>query len=184
MPAVLRYAPACARSVRAGDLQEYGTGPVPCREDQREAPASRYSARQVAATHLARMLQRQTGLPMLTLRPVLTYGPHQAESVFIPSLLRACLANRDGHRTAGDPARDLVSVDDLAKPSVRQTDPVTRLEVAAQAGRVRGLQRQVCDPSRARSLLGWEATLPIEEGPARSMAWQREARDHAPSAGR
>lgn len=76
---------------------------------------------------------------MVTLRPALTLGPHRAESFFTPSLIRACLANRDGHRTADHPARDLPE---------------------------------------------WEATLSIEERPARSMAWQREARDHAPSAGR
>lgn len=116
--AVARAAPA-ARVIRAGGLEEYGTGPLPYHEHQREAPISPYSASQVAATHLAEMFHRQTGLAIVTLRLALLYGPRQAAGFFIPSLILACLAGRSFEMTAGDQTRDFVYVDDAVDAFVR-----------------------------------------------------------------
>ena len=105
--------PALGRVVRTGGLEEYGSGPLPYREDQREAPVSAYSAGQVAVTHFCEMLHRRTALPIVTLRPALTYGPGQSTSFFIPSLIDACLEGRAFRMTAGLQTRDLVYVDDV-----------------------------------------------------------------------
>ena len=52
--------------VRAGGLEEYGTGATPYVETQREQPISPYSASQVAATHYCEMLQLGTDAALPT----------------------------------------------------------------------------------------------------------------------
>ena len=95
-----------AAVVRAGGLEEYGAGPTPYREGQREAPISPYSASQVAATHFCQMLQPDTAAAIITLRPALVYGPGQGGDFFIPSLIRSCLANVPFDMTSGVQGRD------------------------------------------------------------------------------
>lgn len=105
--------------VRAGGLEEYGTGPVPSDENQRERPVSAYSASQVAVTHYCQMLHRAAGAPTVSLRLGLTYGPGQSERFFIPSLIRHCLTGQPFHMSAGEQGRDLVYVDDVVDAFVR-----------------------------------------------------------------
>lgn len=107
------------RIVRTGGIEEYGAGPAPYREDQREQPVSSYGASQVAATHLCSVLHRQTGLPIVTVRPALVYGPRQSETFFIPALIDACLAGRPFAMTDGRQTRDLVFVADVVDGMVR-----------------------------------------------------------------
>jgi nucleoside-diphosphate-sugar epimerase len=101
------------RFVRAGGLEEYGSGPTPYVETQRERPISAYSASQVAATHYCEMLQRGSDTGIVTLRPALVYGPGQSADFLIPSLIASCLRGEDFDMTAGTQHRDLLYVDDL-----------------------------------------------------------------------
>lgn len=98
--------------VRSGGLEEYGQGPHPYCETQREAPVSPYSAVQVATTHYSQMLQRVLRFPVVTLRLALLYGPAQSASFFIPSLITHCLENRDYAMTTGEQGRDFLFVGD------------------------------------------------------------------------
>ena len=114
--------------VRTGGLEEYGDGPIPYREDQRERPISPYSASQVAATHYAQMLQRGSATEIVTVRPALVYGPGQSLDFFIPSLIARCLRNEDFDMSAGLQRRDLLFVDDA----------ISALLTAATHGGLRG----------------------------------------------
>jgi UDP-glucose 4-epimerase len=105
--------------VRAGGLEEYGTGATPYVETQREQPISPYSASQVAATHYCEMLQHDTSIPLVTLRPALVYGPAQSTDFLIPSLITSCLRGLDFDMTAGTQYRDLLYIDDLVEAFVR-----------------------------------------------------------------
>lgn len=109
----LRAAGTVRVLVRAGGIEEYGRGPAPFSEAQREAPVSPYSAGQVALTHYLQMLQPSLDFDVLSVRPALIYGPAQSEGFLVPALIRACLAGRDFAMTSGQQARDLVFVDDL-----------------------------------------------------------------------
>jgi nucleoside-diphosphate-sugar epimerase len=111
--AVTRHAPRLRLFVRLGGLSEYGHGPIPFAEGQREAPATTYAASQVAVTHLCQMLARSHGFPAVTLRPALVYGPAQGEDFFIPSVIRHCLGGMSFDMTSGEQTRDLVFVDDV-----------------------------------------------------------------------
>jgi len=105
--------------VRLGGIEEYGSGAVPSDETQRERPISPYSASQVAATHLCQSFFLQTGLPVLTLRPALMYGPGQSPTFFIPGLIERALEGGEFRMTAGDQTRDFVFVADVVEACVR-----------------------------------------------------------------
>ena len=111
--AALEAAHPVARIIRVGGLEEYGDGPTPYLETQREQPISPYSASQVAGTHYAEMVQRGTDVPIVTLRPALIYGPGQSSDFLIPSLILSCLRNEDFDLTSGTQHRDLLHVDDF-----------------------------------------------------------------------
>ena len=107
------------RIVTTGGLEEYGNGPIPYQENQRENPVSPYSASQVAATHYAQMTHRTMGLPVVILRPALVYGPAQTSEFFIPSLIKQCLAGESFEMTSGEQTRDLIYVDDVIEAFVK-----------------------------------------------------------------
>lgn len=99
--------------VNTGTSEEYGDGTAPFREDQREIPVSPYSASKVATTYFCQMLHKSMGLPIITLRPFLTYGPNQDTDMFIPSLIQHCLEGKDFPMTEGDQTRELNYIDDI-----------------------------------------------------------------------
>jgi nucleoside-diphosphate-sugar epimerase len=99
--------------VSTGSSEEYGDGPTPFNEDQREIPVSPYSASKVAATYFSQMLCKTMHLPVVTLRPLLTYGPYQDTDMFIPALIQHCLERKDFPMTEGDQTREFNYVDDI-----------------------------------------------------------------------
>lgn len=106
-------APTLISFVNTGTCEEYGDGPVPFSEDQREIPVSPYSASKVASTYICQMMSKSTGLPVVTLRPFLTYGPGQDTDMFIPSLIAHCLSGNDFSMTSGDQTREFNFIDDV-----------------------------------------------------------------------
>ncbi len=107
------------RVVRTGGMEEYGDGPVPFREDQRERAVSPYSASQAAATQASHAFASHASLPLVTLRPSLIYGPGQDRSFFLPSLIQSCLEGRDFAMTSGEQTVDFVYVDDVVEALIR-----------------------------------------------------------------
>lgn len=99
--------------INTGTSEEYGDGTAPFREDQREIPVSPYSASKVATAYFCQMLHKSMGLPIITLRPFLTYGPYQDTDMFIPSLIQHCLEGKDFPMTEGDQTREFNYVDDI-----------------------------------------------------------------------
>jgi nucleoside-diphosphate-sugar epimerase len=111
--AVRQHVPAVARIIRAGGIEEYGNGPAPFRETQREQAVSPYSAGQVAATQISHAVAPQWNLPLVTIRPSIIYGPAQDTRFFIPGLITACLDGRDFAMTRGEQSSDFVYVADV-----------------------------------------------------------------------
>jgi UDP-glucose 4-epimerase len=101
------------RFVNTGSSEEYGNGSVPFNEGQKEIPVSPYSASKVAAVYFCQMLYRTMGLPTVTLRPFLTYGPYQDIDMFIPSLIYHCIEGKDFPMTEGDQTREFNYIDDI-----------------------------------------------------------------------
>ncbi len=109
--------PACV--VNTGSSEEYGKGQAPFLESQREMPVSPYSASKAASTHLAQMAYKSLGMPVVTLRPFLAYGPEQDTDMFVPSLIRHCLEKKDFRMTSGDQTRDFVYIEDVVDAYLR-----------------------------------------------------------------
>lgn len=99
--------------VSTGSSEEYGDGIAPFNENQRESPVSPYSASKVAATYFSQMICKTMQLPVVILRPLLTYGPSQDTDMFIPSLIKHCLDKKDFPMTEGDQTREFNYVDDI-----------------------------------------------------------------------
>ena len=159
--------------VRAGGVEEYGRGPAPFAETQREAPVSPYSASQVAVTHYLQMLQPALAFPVVTLRPALVYGPAQSEEFLIPSLIRHCLEGRDFSMTSGEQVRDLVYVADVVDAVLLAA---VRLDLGGRVINVgSGRRHKVAEVARAVVRLSG-AAIALRVDPARARA--SEIQDH------
>lgn len=144
--------------LRLGGLEEYGAGPTPSREDQREEPRSPYSVSQVAATHWCRMMQPTLAFPVVTLRPALIFGPGQSSDFLIPALIEALLQGRRFATTEGRQCRDLIFVDDAIRAirAASGTDGLHGAVVNVSSGRhyvIRDVVSMIADMLSARRLL-------------------------------
>ncbi len=103
------------RFISTGTCEEYGDGQVPFKEEQREIPVSPYSFSKVAATYLCQMVHITTGMPIVVVRPFLTYGPYQSIDMFVPSVIYHCISKKDFQMTSGDQTREFNYVEDIVE---------------------------------------------------------------------
>lgn len=189
--------------IRLGGLEEYGRGPVPYEEEQREQPVSPYSASQVAVTHYLQMLAPHLPYRVTTVRPALVYGPGQSTAFLIPSLIEHCLRGEDFPLSAGRSGRDLLYVDDLIEMLCLLRDmprcsgeifnagsgrEYLMADVAAAILRLAGTGNRItpnaasrpsevehlyCSTRKTGERLGWKPVVELEEGLARTIDWFR-----------
>lgn len=195
------------RMIQTGSLAEYGIGPFPSAEDQREQPVSGYGAGLVMRTHLLQALQARLPFPAMTLRLALVYGPDQRRSFLVPALIEACLDRRPFTIKNGQAARDLIHVDDVVRaliacdgqddlageivnvgtgieyPTASIGRQIARLTGAPDSLLCIGSEPQGGDQphfvgtvDKARTRLGWQAGVALEDGLLRTIAWHREQR--------
>ena len=161
------------RLLRAGGLEEYGNGPAPFSEEQRESPISPYSASQVAAAHYWQMLQRHVDVSLVTLRLALVYGPGQSPGFLVPSLIRSCLSGEDFEMTAGEQTRDVLFVEDAVGAFVAAaTCPHDLRGEIVNIGS--GIERRVRDIAETIvRLTGSSAGLRLGSAPERLVEMER-----------
>ena len=99
--------------IRAGSLAEYGRGPQPFMENQREEPVTSYAAGLISATHLTEVLQRELSFPVINARLALVYGPSQSTRFLLPQLVENCLNGKMTRVKYPDERRDLIYIDDV-----------------------------------------------------------------------
>jgi nucleoside-diphosphate-sugar epimerase len=99
--------------INTGTSEEYGDNPAPFREEQIPNPISPYSASKAAITLFCQMLHKTNKLPIVTLRPFLTYGPGQESNMLIPSLIKKTLKGETFEMTRGEQTREFNYVDDI-----------------------------------------------------------------------
>ncbi|MDO8568838.1 MAG: SDR family NAD(P)-dependent oxidoreductase [Dehalococcoidales bacterium] len=105
--------------INSGTCEEYGDNPVPFREDQLPNPVSPYSAAKVASTVFCQMLHKTKGLPIITLRPFLTYGPDQENDMLIPWLIKSAARGETLKMTEGKQTREFNYVEDIVDGFIR-----------------------------------------------------------------
>ncbi len=102
--------------INTGTCEEYGNGPVPFDEGQLPISVSPYSASKIITTYYCGMLHMAYNLPIITLRPFLTYGPRQRNSkMLIPSSILNAFQNEPLKMTKGDQTRDFIHVSDVVE---------------------------------------------------------------------
>lgn len=101
--------------VRTGSIAEYGTGPLPYREDQHEEPETPYAVAHVIGTEQLRRLASMLTFPVVTVRLALVYGPGQSEDFLIPAMIRRCLEGQPLTVRHPDDRRDLLHIDDAVE---------------------------------------------------------------------
>ncbi len=99
--------------VRAGSLAEYGEAPSPYHETARDRPLTLYGAALSAGTALLNALRSDLPFAAISLRLALTYGPMQATSFLIPSLIERLGRGEPVHIENPESARDLIYIDDV-----------------------------------------------------------------------
>ena len=99
--------------LNTGTSEEYGEQSDPFVETLPIDPVSPYSASKGAATVMATYLSKAMGLPVVTMRPFITYGPGQVHDTLIPFLIKGVLEKKTVELTEGLQYRDFIFVDDL-----------------------------------------------------------------------
>lgn len=107
------------RVVNSGSCEEYGDTQPPVTEAARLRPVSPYSASKAAASMWCEMLYRTRGVPVVTMRPFLSYGPEQETVRLIPQAIVAALRDQEFPMTLGEQTREFTHVDDMVDGYLR-----------------------------------------------------------------
>jgi nucleoside-diphosphate-sugar epimerase len=193
-----------SRVVLTSSSEIYGTATTArIAESHPLEPTSPYAASKVACDRAAIAWQRTYGMPVAIIRPFNTYGPRHVYDV-IPKFIRAALRGEPiTIHGSGEQSRDFTYVTDMVEAFLimgAHPDAVgqpvhfgtgTDVSIVAIAEQIVALsgsrspivhvedrqgqvQRLCCDPSLARRLFGWRATVGLDEGLARNIEWARQ----------
>jgi len=99
--------------VNTGSSSEYGPKLHAMRETDLPEPASYYAVAKCAQTLVCRHMARAERRPVNTFRLFSVYGPYEAPSRLIPTLIRRCLEGKDLEMVSPDTARDFIHIDDV-----------------------------------------------------------------------
>lgn len=187
----------CRRIVTTGSLEE----PELAQSDG--VPTSPYGASKWAAVVYARMFHALYRLPVVIVRPYMTYGPRQHPSKFIPFVTLSLLRKqspainqpdrdvdwiyvedvRDGILAAGlAPGIEGCSIDlgsGLLIPIREVAEELERLvdnDVTvdfSSSTKPERVQARRADTTRARDLLDWSAKTSLRKGLEETVAWYR-----------
>jgi len=99
--------------MNSGTTSEYGRKDTPMSEDMLLEPDNTYGVAKAAASLLGAQLGDEFGLPVLTLRLFSPYGPYEARTRLIPSLILSYLRGEAPRLSSGLPVRDFTFVGDI-----------------------------------------------------------------------
>lgn len=191
-----------ARFVMTASLEEPGPG---------EIPTSPYAAAKVASTSYGRMFQFLYGVPVVLVRPYMSYGPGQHERKIIPYVIQALLTGQPPRLGSGDRRVDWIFVGDVIDGCIAAAlsegvegmtfdlgsgELVSIRDMAEMLVRLTGTQVRpefLAEPARAhervrradlgeaRNRLGWEPKTSLEEGLRQTLDFFRNRGDQAVS---
>jgi len=183
----------CERMVVVGSSEEPTDG----------APASPYAAAKVAASMYARMFHRVYRLPVVVVRPFMTYGPRQEPTKLVPYTLLALLHRENPRLSSGRRVCDFVYVLDvvrgLLKASIQPSLEGQTLDLGTGIGTsVRDMvellvelcgsaaqpvfgalpdrldeRPQIADIDSTQRLLDWEPMWSLRDGLVETIEWYR-----------
>jgi nucleoside-diphosphate-sugar epimerase len=187
----------CRRIILSGSFTE----PVPGRTDPN--PSSPYAAAKWAASGYGRMFHSLFQTPVVILRPFMVYGPAQAPSKLVPSLILSLIGGHPPRISSGKRKADWVYVSDVidgfvsaamtpaiegatidlgsgSLVSIREIVERVVAEVGSDLDPVFGAVSDrpgeneiVADTARASVTLGWAPTTSLESGLRQTVEWYR-----------
>ncbi|HLO01338.1 MAG TPA: NAD-dependent epimerase/dehydratase family protein, partial [Pyrinomonadaceae bacterium] len=152
----------------------------------------------------ARMFHRLYGLPVVMVRPFMTYGPGQNEEKVIPHVIRSLLARQAPKLSSGRQQFDWIYIDDVVDgflaaavaanveghtidlgsgilvPLRAVVDQIAELLDAQVEPLFNALPERPCEPLRvadvhdADAKLGWRPRTPLRSGLAQTIGWYRQ----------
>jgi nucleoside-diphosphate-sugar epimerase len=187
----------CRRLILSGSFTE----PQP--DLQRPTPASPYAAAKWAASGYGRMFHSLFEAPVVILQPFMVYGPAQAPTKLVPSVIRSLLHGRAPEISSGRRRADWIYIDDVidgfvaaaVKPGIEGTTIdlgsgslvsirgiVERLVAIVGTGTAPtfgalpdrpGENEMTANTTVAAELLDWKATTALDQGLQQTVAWHR-----------
>ena len=188
----------CRRLVLAASMRE------PSPSDGETVPSSPYAAAKFACSAYGRMFSKIYGLPVVLIRPFMTYGPKQSVSKLVPYVTLSLLRGESPKLGSGQSQADWIYIDDvidgllaaavtpgvegssidLGSGSLVSIRSVVERIVSLVGARIEPSfgslpdrpmeEARVADVDGAFTLLGWKAVTPLEEGLKRTVKWYTE----------
>ena len=131
--------------LNTGTSEEYGEQADPFVETLPIDPVSPYSASKGAATVMATYLSKAIALPVVTMRPFITYGPGQMHDTLIPFLIKGVLQKKTVELTEGLQYRDFIFVDDLVSCYLAVIEKAESMKSPQVFNVGTGRKTRVCD---------------------------------------
>lgn len=187
--------------VHLGSSLEYGPRNSPLLESDDLRPATLRGIAKASASLWCREFARTTGLPLVQLRPFSVYGPWEASTRFIPTILKSALSGAP-MPLKRDSQHDFVFVHDVVDACLlaasKEAPPGAAINigsgrqysneavlaaaehvtgrriscaVGAHPGNPPDTECWVADIRSARELLGWQPTHSLEQGLAVTFEW-------------
>lgn len=190
----------CRRVVLLGSLNE------PFGGSDEVVPGSPYAAAKWASSVYGRMFHRLYGVPVVIVRVFMTYGPRQDTRKLIPYVILSLLKHEAPRLSSGQWRADWIYVDDvidglvaaahlpdlegstvdLGSGVLLSVQTIVQSLVELTASRVTplfgALPDRAFEPVRIADIaytytkLGWKATIPLQEGLKRTVAWYAQQR--------
>ena len=188
----------CDKFVMTGSLEEPA---LPNDDDAEPVPLSPYAAAKFASGFYGKMFHRLYDVPVVILRPFMTYGPGQKEHKVIPYTILSLLRGEPALLSSGDRMIDWIYAADVADAFVRAGIAPhaagRTLDIGSQQGislRIvaekihsltggprpvfgampnRGLTR-IADCREAARVLNWRPRTGLDEGLRKTVEWYRK----------
>jgi nucleoside-diphosphate-sugar epimerase len=196
----------CERMVIVGSSEEPTFGTLD------EVPTSPYAAAKAAASMYARMFHKVYGLPVVVVRPFMTYGPRQEPTKLISYTILALLRGENPQLSSGERVCDFVYVLDvvrgLLKAGIQPNLEGKTVDLGTGEGnRVRDViellvelsgstarpvfgaipdriekHPLIADRGVTRRLLDWEPVWSVRDGLTETVAWYQARVGHRDAA--
>lgn len=103
------------RIILFGSADEFGNQPIPQNENLPLQPNSPYAVSKAEQTNLAIQMYKNTGLPVIILRPFTVYGTAQPKGMFLSEAIRCALENKSFEMSEGNQMRDYIFISDFVR---------------------------------------------------------------------
>lgn len=180
-----------------------GSSTEPARAERHPVPGSPYAAAKWAASGYGRLFAKHFEAPVVILKPFMVYGPSQAPTKLIPSVTMALLNHRQPRVSSGNFRADWIYIDDIVdgfiagalvagiegetielgtgkmssiRDIVDQLVSIVGNQVVPIFGAIPdrpGEEESTATTEMALSRLRWSASIPLNEGLRRTVAWYR-----------